>query len=102
MVLVLPIVLPIIKQSGIGELLGITSGSDLVIWFGVIMVIVLEMALISPPVGMNVFVVKSVSDASLNEIYRGIMPFWLAMLICLIIITAFPSLSLYLPSTMRN
>jgi len=102
MVLVLPIVLPIIQQSGIAELLGITNGSDLVIWFGVIMVIVLEMALISPPVGMNVSVVKSVSDASLNEIYRGIMPFWLAMLICLIIITAFPSLSLYLPSTMRN
>lgn len=102
MVLVLPIVLPIIQQSGIGELLGITNGSDLVIWFGVIMVIVLEMALISPPVGMNVFVVKSVSDASMKEIYRGIMPFWLAMLACLIIITAFPALSLYLPSTMRN
>lgn len=102
MVLVLPIVLPIIQQSGIAELLSITNGSDLVIWFGVIMVIVLEMALISPPVGMNVFVVKSVSDASMSEIYRGIMPFWLAMLICLIIITAFPSLSLYLPGTMRN
>ena len=101
MVLVLPIVLPIIQQSGIAELLGITSGSDLIIWFGVVMVIVLEMALISPPVGMNVFVVKSVSTASMKEIYRGIMPFWLAMFVCLIIITAFPTLSLYLPGTMR-
>lgn len=48
MVLVLPIVLPIIQQSGIAELLGIASQSDLIIWFGVIMVIVLEMALIGP------------------------------------------------------
>ena len=102
MVLVLPIVLPIIQQSGIADILGIATGSDLIIWFGVVMVIVLEMALISPPVGMNVFVVKSVSDASMKDIYRGIIPFWLAMLVCLIIITAFPQLSLYLPNTMKN
>ena len=102
MVLVLPIVLPIIQQSGIAEVLGITSESDLIIWFGVIMVIVLEMALISPPVGMNVFVVKSVSDISMKEIYRGIIPFWVAMLVCLIVIVTFPQLSLYLPATMKN
>ena len=102
MVLVLPIVLPIIQQSGIAELLGITSGSDLIIWFGVVMVIVLEMALISPPVGMNVLVVKSVSNATMYEIYRGILPFWFAMLVCLVIITACPTLSLYLPGTMRQ
>ena len=66
------------------------------------MVIVLEMALISPPVGMNVFVVKSVSNATMYEIYRGILPFWFAMLVCLVIITAFPTLSLYLPGTMRH
>lgn len=102
MVLVLPIVLPIVQQSGISEFLGIASGSDLIIWFGVIMVIVLEMALISPPIGMNVFVVKSVSDISIKEIYKGIIPFWIAMFICLIIITTFPSLSLYLPSMMVN
>ena len=102
MVLVLPIVLPIIQQSGIDHILGISSSSDLTIWFGVVMVIILEMALISPPVGMNVFVVKSVSDISMKEIYRGILPFWLAMLVCLIIIIALPQLSLYLPNTMRN
>lgn len=102
MVLVLPIVLPIIQQSGIADLLGIATDSDLIIWFGVVMVIVLEMALISPPIGMNVFVVKSISDISLKEIYRGILPFWLAMLVCLIIIVALPQLSLYLPGTMKN
>lgn len=102
MVLVLPIVLPIIEQSGIADTLGLASGSDLKIWFGVIMVVILEMALISPPVGMNVFVVKSVSEIPMNEIYRGIMPFWVAMFVCLVILVAFPELSLYLPSTMRN
>lgn len=102
MVLVLPIVLPIIEQSGLAEVLGISNGSDLKIWFGVVMVIILEMALISPPVGMNVFVVKSVSDIPMKDIYRGIIPFWLAMLLCLIIIIAAPQLSLYLPDTMRN
>jgi tripartite ATP-independent transporter DctM subunit len=102
MVLILPIVLPIIQQSGIDKLLGIETGSDLIIWFGVIMVIVLEMALISPPVGMNVFVVKSVSEIPIKDIYKGIIPFWIAMFVCLIIITAFPQLSLYLPSTMNN
>ncbi len=102
MVLVLPIVLPIIQQSGIADVLGIVTPSDLIIWFGVIMVIVLEMALISPPVGMNVFVVKSVSDISMQDIYKGILPFWLAMLVCLVIIVALPQLSLYLPGTMRN
>ncbi|MDE2790777.1 MAG: TRAP transporter large permease [Paracoccaceae bacterium] len=102
MVLVLPIVLPIIQQSRIREVFGILTESDLKIWFGVIMVIVLEMALISPPVGMNVFVVKSVSDVPMKDIYAGIMPFWLAMLICLAVIAAFPELSLYLPGTMRG
>ncbi|MCY4301745.1 MAG: TRAP transporter large permease [Aestuariivita sp.] len=102
MVLVLPIVLPIIEQSGLGDVLHITGNSDLRIWFGVVMVIILEMALISPPVGMNVFVVQSVSDIPMKDIYRGIMPFWLAMLICLSIIIALPELSLYLPATMKN
>lgn len=102
MVLVLPIVLPIIEQSGLGEVLDISAGSDMKIWFGVVMVIILEMALISPPVGMNVFVVKSVAEIPMNDIYRGILPFWLAMLLCLIIIIALPKLSLYLPAMMQN
>jgi len=102
MVLVLPIVLPIIIQSKIPELLDIAgSESDLKIWFGVIMVIVIEMAMISPPVGMNVFVVKGISKGiSMKEIYIGILPFWVAMMVCLIILITFPQLALFLPSTM--
>jgi tripartite ATP-independent transporter DctM subunit len=102
MVLVLPIVLPIIVQSKIPAMLGVgNASSDLKVWFGVVMVIVIEMAMISPPVGMNVFVVKGVSrGVSMKEIYIGILPFWAAMAACLILLVAFPQLALLLPNTM--
>jgi len=59
------------------------------------------MALISPPVGMNVFVVKGVArDVPMREIYIGILPFWLAMMVCLAVLVAFPQISLILPNTM--
>ena len=69
LVLTLPIVVPIVQALGY----------DL-IWFGVLMVVVLEMGLISPPVGINVFVVKGlVPDVPLSKVFAGIMPFWIAM-----------------------
>jgi TRAP-type C4-dicarboxylate transport system permease large subunit len=72
-VLTLPIVIPIMEALHF----------DL-IWWGVIMVIVLEMGLISPPVGINVFVVKGlVPDVPMGQIFRGILPFWVAMLVCI-------------------
>jgi TRAP-type C4-dicarboxylate transport system permease large subunit len=71
------------------------------IWFGVIMVLVLEMGLISPPVGVNCFVVKSVApDVPLSDIFRGIMPFWLAMILCIILLVAVPGIALMLPNAM--
>ena len=104
MVLVLPIVLPIVERSRIPDFLGLPSeSSDFRIWFGVVMVVILEMALISPPVGMNVFVVKGVArDVPMREIYAGIMPFWGAMIVCLAILVAFPQLALVLPNTMLD
>ena len=61
----------------------------------------LEMGLISPPVGINVFIVKSVARAvPLSDIFRGVMPFWFAMLICLLIIIVVPQIALWLPSMM--
>ena len=104
MVLVLPIVAPIIEQSNVPAFLELRpDSSDFNVWFGVIMVIILEMALISPPVGMNVFVVKGVApDVPMRDIYIGILPFWLAMMICLVILVAFPQISLFLPNTMLN
>ncbi|MDA0652004.1 MAG: TRAP transporter large permease [Proteobacteria bacterium] len=90
LVLTLPIVHPLILALGYDP-----------IWFGVVMVIVLEMGLISPPVGVNVFVVKGVAeDVPLRDIFAGIIPFWIAMAVCLVILLIFPEIALFLPSTM--
>lgn len=90
LVLTVPLVQPILESLGID-----------MIWFGVLMVIVLEMALISPPVGINVFVVKGIApNVPLNTIFRGIWPFWFAMLGCVIIIVLLPAIALTLPNTM--
>jgi tripartite ATP-independent transporter DctM subunit len=90
LVLTLPVVFPVILAMGYSP-----------IWFGVVVVIVLEMGLISPPVGVNVFVVKGVApDVPLEKIFNGIWPFWLAMLVCLLILVAFPQIALYLPNRM--
>ena len=90
LVLTLPIVIPIVE----------TLGYDL-IWFGVLMVILLEMGLISPPVGINVFVVKGlVPDVPLTQVFAGIFPFWFAMVIALIFIILFPQIALYIPNQM--
>ncbi len=90
MVLTVPIVLPIITTLGYDP-----------IWFGIIMVLVLEMGLISPPVGLNVFVVKGVApDVPLGTIYKGILPFWMAMAVCVALLVAFPQIALILPDTM--
>jgi tripartite ATP-independent transporter DctM subunit len=90
LVLTLPIVVPIMQALQY----------DL-IWWGVIMVIVLEMGLISPPVGINVFVVKGlVPHVPMGQIFRGIFPFWIAMLLCICLLVAFPEIALVIPNTM--
>ncbi|MBT5940723.1 MAG: TRAP transporter large permease [Rhodospirillaceae bacterium] len=90
LVLTLPIVYPLILQLGLSP-----------IWFGVVVVIVLEMGLISPPVGVNVFVVRGIApDVPMGTIFRGIWPFWFAMAACLAILVAFPDIALILPNTM--
>jgi tripartite ATP-independent transporter DctM subunit len=90
LVLTLPIVIPIMM----------TLGYDL-IWFGVIMVIVLEMGLIDPPVGINVFVVKSlVPEVPMARIFAGIVPFWFAMMVCIAVLICFPEIALLIPNSM--
>jgi len=92
MVLTIPIIHPMMVDLGFDP-----------IWFGVMVVIMLEMALITPPVGVNVFVIKGVSkDVPMYTIFRGIWPFWVAMLISLVILTIFPEIALYLPNTMKG
>ncbi|EAU48346.1 TRAP transporter large permease [Salipiger bermudensis] len=90
LVLTLPIFMPVILSLGIDP-----------IWFGVLVVLTLEMGLISPPVGINVFIVKSVArDVPLSEIFWGVIPFWCAMLVTLGLLVALPQLSLWLPGMM--
>ncbi|MEQ9039058.1 MAG: TRAP transporter large permease [Silicimonas sp.] len=92
LVLTLPIFFPIILNLGIDP-----------IWFGVLVVLALEMGLISPPVGLNVFIVKSVAPkVPLGDIFRGVIPFWLMMIVTLAILIVFPQIALYLPNTMIN
>lgn len=90
LVLTIPVVQPILEPLGV----------DLIL-FGVLAVIALEMGLISPPVGVNVFIVKSIApDVPMSTIFRGIWPFWFAMLAAIILILTVPSIALYLPNTM--
>ena len=90
LVLTLPILHPLMLSLGYDP-----------IWFGVVMVIIIEMGLISPPVGVNVFVVKAIAeDVPMSQIFIGILPFWLAMFVCLAILVAFPQIALFLPDAM--
>ena len=71
------------------------------VWFGIIVVVVTEISLITPPVGLNVFVLKSVvGDVSTGTIFRGVTPFWMVDILRLILLLAFPTLVLFLPSQM--
>jgi tripartite ATP-independent transporter DctM subunit len=89
-ILTIPIVSPVILGLGFDP-----------IWFGVIIVMTVELGLIHPPVGMNVFVIKSVvHDVSFTTIFKGVIPFIATDIARLIILIAFPILALWLPSQM--
>jgi len=92
MVLTIPIVFPLILDMGFDP-----------IWFGVIITLVMEMSLITPPVGINVFVISGIAkDVPMYTIFRGVLPFWVAMLVLIILLILFPQLALFLPQTMSN
>ncbi|MEM7025514.1 MAG: TRAP transporter large permease, partial [Pseudomonadota bacterium] len=91
LVVTLPVVFPIITGLGFDP-----------IWFGVIAVIVIEMGLITPPVGINVFVVKGVATSvPMSTIFKGVLPFWLAMAVCLGLLILAPQVALFLPGQME-
>ena len=72
------------------------------VWFGIIIVMIVEIGLISPPVGMNMFVLRMlIPHVSISTIYRGVMPFMWADVIRLTILVAFPAISLFLPGFMK-
>jgi len=89
-ILTVPIIFPVITQLGFNP-----------VWFGIIIVMTVELGLIHPPVGMNVFVIKSVvKNVSFSTIFKGVVPFILTDIVRLIILIAFPIIALWLPSRM--
>ena len=90
--LTVPIFLPIVEALGFNP-----------IWYGVLMIMVMEMGLITPPVGMNVYIVAGVAkDVPLTRIFKGTAPMVLAMLVAVVIVIAIPQISLWLPSLMAG
>lgn len=88
MIATTPIVVPIIKQLGYDP-----------VWFGVVFVILIETALITPPIGMNLFVVQSVRNGgAFRDVVMGSLPYVLLMFALIVLLIAFPSLALWLPS----
>ena len=81
-----PIILPALIQFDIN-----------LIWYGILLMINLELALITPPVGMNLFVIKGIANAPLVEVIRGSLPYVILMIIGLFVVLAFPSLATWLP-----
>ena len=68
------------------------------VWFGVVTVLTMEMGQITPPIGVNVFAIGSVAkDVPMQDIFRGIFPYFLCMVLCVLLLTIFPRISLYLP-----
>ncbi len=89
--LTIPIFFPIVLQLGFDP-----------VWFGVIVVMVVELGLITPPVGMNVFIIKGMApDVPLSRIYSGVLPFVVAEVLLIALLVAIPELATWLPGTMQ-
>jgi len=96
--LAIPFFWPVIAEMDFGM-----SPNDLKVWFGILALIVVELGLITPPVGMNVFVINSLArDVPMIETFIGVMPFFFAELIRVAILMAFPVLSLWLPKLLMG
>jgi len=92
MMITLPFVFPVVMALGYDP-----------IWFGIIVVKMAEMCLITPPIGMNCFVVAGVDkETSISAVYRGVMPYWVMDMLTVALLIAFPSIVLFLPRLMSN
>ena len=89
MVLTIPVALPIIIPLGYDP-----------IWFGVLFVVAAEVGLITPPVGLNCYVVGRYSKMPVEQIFHGVIPHWIAHIIIIFIFAVFPGIILWLPSRM--
>ena len=91
MVLTIAIVEPMIRQVGID-----------IIWFGIFIVVVVEMAQITPPIGFNLFVLQGMTGHPMSYIARAAFPMFMIMLLMVFILIAFPDLATWLPENMRQ
>ena len=92
LILTVPIFFPVVMAMGYDP-----------IWFGVIMVLMFEMAVITPPMGINVLALQTVvEDVSLADMFRGVIPFLFGMIACVIIIIIFPKIATFLPDLIGN
>lgn len=89
--LTVPILFPVIQALGFDP-----------IWYGVIMVMVIEMGIITPPVGLGVFVLSGVTDIPISTIFKGVWPYVVAILTCVTLVTAFPQIALLLTRSMSG
>jgi tripartite ATP-independent transporter DctM subunit len=87
--LTVPIIFPVITALGFDP-----------IWFGVIIVLVIEMGLITPPVGINAYIFTGITRIPLSTAFRGVIPFFLCMVFCVILLTIIPDIALFLTRTM--
>nr|MBO2477565.1 C4-dicarboxylate ABC transporter permease [Bacillota bacterium] len=89
--LLVPVLFPVVERLGFDP-----------IWFGVIIVLTAEMGVITPPVGVNVYVIKNIyPEVPLGEIFRGVMPFLVPLFLMVGLLMAFPQLALWLPNLGR-
>jgi len=89
LILTIPIIFPVVMALGIDP-----------IWYGVLMVVTIELGGITPPMGLDVFVLSGISGIPITTIFRGIVPFVVADVLRLILLIAFPITALFLPNTM--
>jgi C4-dicarboxylate transporter, DctM subunit len=89
MLLTLPVVYPVVLALSYDP-----------IWFGIVLVILLEIGLITPPVGMNLFIIQGIAKSPLGSVVRGAYPFVIIMLVMVVFLYLFPGLALWLPSKM--
>jgi len=96
--LAIPFFWPVIAVMDFGM-----SPEDLKVWFGILALVVVELGLITPPVGMNVFVINALAkDVPMSRTFLGVMPFFVAELFRVALLVAFPALSLWLPKVLAG
>jgi TRAP-type C4-dicarboxylate transport system permease large subunit len=90
--LTVPILFPIVMALDFG-----LTGEETAIWFGILALVVVELGLITPPVGLNAFVIHSLApDVPMLSVFRGVVPFLLAEVVRVALLLAFPGISLWL------